>query len=110
MAPFNLEDQFDMKALTVMEGAGIPLMSYLSDYIWDIQQALHITSFSDVNLNTLLDSWLGQFVGIRPTWNNLLMLIRHLRLDDLAQQIETYLSRRTMEQNLEEEKYATIGN
>ena len=110
MAAFKLENQFDMKALTLLEGAGIPLMSSLGDYIWDIQQALHITSFSDVNLNTLLDSWLGQFVGIRPTWNNLLMLIRHLHLDDLAHQIDTYLSKRMLEQKLEEEKYVTIGN
>lgn len=108
MTPFNLENQFDMKALSLLEGAGIPLMSSLSDYVWDIQQALHITSFFDVDLNTLFDVWLGQFVGIRPTWNNLFMLIRYLHLDDLAQQVETYLSRGTMEQHLEGEKYSTI--
>lgn len=99
-----------MRTLSLLEEAGIPFMSSLSDHTWDIQKALHLVSFFDLDLNTLLDAWLGGFVGMRPTWNNLLLVTRFLNLDDLAEQVETYLSGRRVEHPMRGRRGAVIND
>ena len=77
--PLNLESSFNKKALYSLEEAGIPLMS-------------------NFTLNIVFGAWLGD---VRPTWKNLFKIIRLLQHNDLAKQVETYLSEGKMEHYFE---------
>ena len=93
MTHFNPETSFNMRALFLLEAAGIPVMRTLSDYTQQIKKEVHIHVFPP-DLNSLLETWLGYPAAgsIPPTWRNLLQTIRLLDLDELAQRMETYLS------------------
>ena len=99
-----------MRALSSLEEAGIPVMSTLSDYTKHFQNILGLATFTDFNLNSLLDYWISNVRQVPPTWKSLLLIIRQLDLDDLAQQMETYLSGAMEKQprHSEEEEMATV--
>ena len=99
-----------MRALFSLEEAGIPVMSTLSDYTKHFQNILGLAMFTDFNLNSLLNYWIVNVWQVPPTWKSLLLIIRQLNLDDLAQRMETYLSGATEEQprHSEEEEMATV--
>ena len=102
MTPFDTESTFSVRALSLQEEAGIPVMSTLNMYTQLLQSKLGIPLYPSYGLHTLLDTWLGGGGEVHPTWKNLLSLIRQLHLDDLAQQIETYLGVVTAEEHPEE--------
>ena len=85
-----------MKALHLLEAAGIPLISKLDSYTEQIQNALNITQESgDPNAaDALLKCWVSDPKSVRlsPTWKNFLQIICQLGLEGLAEQIETYLN------------------
>ena len=99
-----------MRALSSLEEACIPVMSTLSDYTVRIQNILGLATFTDFNLNSLLNYWISNVRQVPPTWKNLLLIIRLLNLDDLAQRMESYLSGAVEEQprHSEEEEMATV--
>ena len=99
-----------MRALSSLEEAGIPVMSTLSDYTKHFQNILGLAMFTDFNLNSLLNYWIVNVWQVPPTWKSLLLIIRQLNLDDLAQRMETYLSGATEEQprHSEEEEMAAV--
>ena len=87
-----------MRAVSLLEEAvGIPVMTTLSDYTWQIQTFLGLTQYTNLDLNGLLNFWLTSVQWVPPTWKNLLLVIRILNLDDLAQRMETCLSGGTEE-------------
>ena len=67
-------------------------MSTLSDYTQRIHSILGLPPSDISDLNSILHYWIGGVCQISPTWKNLLLIIRLLNLDDLAQRMETYLS------------------
>ena len=98
VTPFNPESPFNMRALSLLESAaGIPVMNSLSDYTQRIEGILGPVEFHHTDLNTLLNYWISNVRWVPPTWKSLLLIIRLLNLDDLAQQMETYLSGATEE-------------
>ena len=101
MAPFNQDSEFNMRALSLLNKVGIPLMDSLSIYTHLIQSKLGFVSYPSHSVNTLLDAWLEGGGNVRPTWKSLLSLIRQFHLDDLAQKVETYLSGATVKQHTE---------
>ena len=93
VTPFNPDSPFDMRALSLLEAAaGIPVMRTLKKYTQQIQNILGFVKIPDFGLKTLLNFWLRNAKHILPTWKNLLLVIRLLNLDELAERIETYLS------------------
>ena len=64
----------------------VPLQEILSTFVKNAHTYTNSTS--------LLGAWLTSDVPDRrpPTWRNLFWAIHHLELNDLAQQVETYLS------------------
>lgn len=95
MTRFNPDSFFDRRGLYFLEEAGIPVMSHLNNYTQYIQNILGLPMTHNLDL---INYWLSSVWQVSPTWNNLLDVIRLLNLDDLAQQIESYLSGAT--QNL----------
>ena len=77
VTPLNLKSLFNRKALDSLEEAGIPLIS-----------THHFA------LSCLVNACLGD---AHPTWKNLLLIIRLLHQDDLAKQVETYLTEGKLE-------------
>ena len=93
VTPFNPESPFNKRALSLLEpAAGIPVMSTLSDYTRHIQNILGPMTSSILDLNPLINYWISDILHIPPTWKNVLLIIRLLNLDDLAQRMESYLS------------------
>ena len=93
---YDPDSQFTMSALSRLEGVGIPVLTFLFSNIYHFQRVLsvlirHLSTFRDGT--SLLNAWLSSGVLSRlpPTWRNLLLIIRLLNLDELAQKMETYL-------------------
>ena len=109
VTPFNPESNFTVEALYLLGEAGIPLMSSLNNYTWQICSMLGVPQFCGTDLNLLFIWWVMGKGAIPPTWRNLLQIVRQLNLGDLAYQVETYLRRATSEHQPEtgEEKIVT---
>ena len=98
MTPFDPESSFTPRAVSLLESAaGIPVMTTLSDYTRHIQNILGIPMNID-DLNVLLNYWISTIRWPPPSWRNLLLIIRLLHQDELAQRMETYLSARATEE------------
>ena len=96
MTPFNLDSPFYLKDLSSLEAAsGIQVMSTLSNYNQQIQIILGLVM--NLELMSVLEYWERKTGHLPPTWKNLLLIIRLLDLDELAQRLETYLSGETEE-------------
>ena len=101
---YDPDSLFTMSALSRLEGVGIPILTSLETNIQLLQHVLSFipTSHTYTQSTSLLDAWLSCHSGvsshISPTWKNLLLIIRLLNLDDLAQRMETYLSGVTMKE------------
>ena len=93
MTPFDPESSFTLRAVSLLESAaGIPVMRTLSDYIHHVQNILGLTITTNFYLNELLDYWINGKLWLPPLWRNLLLIVRLLHQDELAQRMETYLS------------------
>ena len=92
MTPFDPDSSFTLRAVSLMEStAGIPVRTTLSDYTRHIQNILDL-QITNIDLNGVLNDWIRGKPWLRPSWRNLLQIIRRLHQDELAQRIETYLS------------------
>ena len=80
-----------MRALYFLEEAGIPVVNTLIKYTQHIQNILGLPMAIAHN-EDLINYWIGSVWQVPPTWNNLIHILRILKLDDLAKQIESYLS------------------
>ena len=67
-------------------------MTTLTDYTRHIQIFLGLAHYTNLDLNGLLNYWISSVQWLPPSWRNLLLIIRLLNLDELAQRMETYLS------------------
>ena len=99
MTPFDPESSFTLRALSLLESAaGIPVMTTLSDYTRHIQNILGLSMTINLDLNGVLNYWISGILWLPPSWRNLLLIIRRLHLDELAQKMETYLSAGAIEE------------
>ena len=93
VTPFDPEISFTLRAVSLLESAaGIPVMTTLSDYTHHIRNILGLTITTNLDLNELLDYWISGRQWLPPSWRNLLLIIRLLHQDELAQRMETCLS------------------
>lgn len=97
MTPYDPDSLFTMSALSRLECIGIPVMTSLSNIkIQLLQDMLSIiipNAYVYTHPTSLLNAWLSCDVSSHTsTWKSLLLIIRLLNLDDLAQRMETYLS------------------
>ena len=89
-----------MRALSLLEAAGIPLMSSLRVYAGKIALTLCIPFTSwPPSIDSLLSGWLNPSTKATysPTWNSLLQITRQLNLHDLAERAEIYLKTTTVD-------------
>ena len=93
VTPFDPNSNFIISALTLLEAAGVPVMSSLNNYTGRVQMILGILYLLPMGLSSeqLFHYWLTRGGKLPPTWRSLLQIIRQLSLDDLAYQVETYL-------------------
>ena len=110
--PYNPDSNFTMRALTLVEAAGVPVMRNIETHSRHIRDTvgfkvsehrvsdpktdpflLRLTSLTHVSSECLsvFTDWLTRGGKLPPTWRSLLHVIRQLGLDDLANQVETYL-------------------
>ena len=84
---------FSMAALTHLEtAAGIPVLSELEAKHHQFQAIIRV---KQPDLSWAIKMWLTAPVLSRivPTWKNFLCVLRLIHLDDVANQIEAYLSK-----------------
>ena len=92
-----------MRALSLLEAAGIPLMSSLGDYTGSITHILGMPlAIAPPPIESLLRIWLQSFsmTAYPPTWNSLLQITCLLNLHDLAERIETCLKTTTVDHHV----------
>ena len=89
-----------------LEDAGIPLMSSLDNYTQQIQSLIGVSYVFD--LNSLFSWWEMGMGSLPPTWKNLLQVVHQVNLNDLANQVETYLGRTTSEHQPETGEGKTV--
>ena len=93
MTHFDPESLFNLKAVSLLESAaGIPVMTTLSDYTHHIKDTLGLSMTMNLDLKGVLNSWITSKQWLPPSWRNLLLIIRLLHQDELAQRMETCLS------------------
>jgi hypothetical protein len=93
VTPFDPESSFTLRAVSLLESAaGIPVMTTLSGYTLHIQNILGLPMTTNLDLKGVLDSWINDIQWLPPSWRNLLLIVRLLHQDELAQRMETYLS------------------
>ena len=95
MSPFDPESPFTMRAVSLLESAaGIQVMTTLSDYTHRIQNILDLSMIINLDLNGQFNYWISDIhvLWLRPSWRNLLRIVRHFHQDELAQKMETFLS------------------
>ena len=91
VTPFDPDSNFTMRALTLLEAAGIPVMSTLNNHTGTILCIQYSVLPSGLSSEQLFHYWLTWGGKLPPTWRSLLQIIRQLSLDELAYQVETYL-------------------
>ena len=93
MTPFDPDSSFTLRAVSLLESAaGIPVMTTLSDYTHHIKNILGLQMITSLDLKVVLYYWISGKPWLPPSWRNLLLIIRQLHQDELAQRMETYLS------------------
>ena len=98
MTPFDPDSPFILRAVYLLESvAGIPVMKTLTDHTCHIQNILGLSS---LDLNELLNSWISGKQWLSPSWRNLLLIVRLLDEDELAQRIKTSISAGATEEPL----------
>ena len=87
----SLSEEFTFAALTQLEKReGIPVLTELEAKNHEFQAVIRV---KQPNVSRAIDRWLTAPVlsCIKPTWGNLLCVLRLINLDQLAYNIETYL-------------------
>ena len=93
VTPFDPESSFTMRAVSLLESAaGIPVMTILSGYTHLIQNIVGLSVTFNLDLKGVLNYWIRGILWLRPSWRNLLLIVRLLHHDELAQRMETFLS------------------
>ena len=93
VTPFNTDKPFNLRDLSLLEAVGLPVMSSLKDCSHLKRKQGSISLAEPWNEIKKLLHWSSSKTAgsVRPTWRNLLKLLRQLQMDDLAGQVETYL-------------------
>ena len=93
VTPFDPESSFTMRAVSLLESAaGIPVMTILSGYTHLIQNIVGLSVTFNLDLKGVLNYWIRGMLWLRPSWRNLLLIVRLLHHDEVAQRMETFLS------------------
>ena len=132
VTPFDPDSNFTMRALTLIEAMNIPVMTGLDEYAGHIRIMLGATHMASEMQRAYLMSepfttmtslrsmqifdgskalffdWLIGGGKLSPTWRNLLHIIREVHLDDLANQVETYLKVATKNEDSEEKERTIV--
>ena len=136
VTPFDPDSNITMRALTLIEAMNIPVMTGLDDYAGHIRIMLGATHMSSNmqrassvltgstitspfylrsrsmlicdDSKALFFDWLIGGGKLSPTWRNLLQIIREVHLDDLANQVETYLKVATKNEDPKEKEGKTV--
>ena len=86
---FDPDSRVTMRALFIAEGSSIPVLTELSDKNRDFRALIRLRQ---PDLFSAINKWLTAPVScIKPTWKNLILVLRFLNLDHLAMQFEDHL-------------------
>ena len=99
----SLNEVFTSAALTQLEKReGIPVLTELEAKNHKFQAVIRV---KQPNLSWAIDKWLTNSVRscITPTWRNLLLVLRLINLDHLADNIEAYSKKHSLS-NLKEDR------
>ena len=96
---FNPDNQFTMKALSRLEKIGITNLRELNAHKQPLQSVIGIEIDElPMEFNSLLNMWLQGRASLHPTWRHFLWVLREIKLNHLAEQIEVYLNGVAVEQ------------
>ena len=105
MTGVDLDNLFTLRDLIKVEaGANLPVYTKLEPHVYKIKEKLEIQSPVDPNFSLMWDnkkdsvfvSFIKEWVGIKnprikPTWRNLILLLKEFGEEDFACQLEQYL-------------------
>ena len=90
---FDFDSVFTMSSLTRLESTvGIPVLTELEAKNHEFQVILRVKQY---NVSGAINKWLTAplLSRIMPSWKNILSVLRLIKLDDVAEQIEAHLSK-----------------
>ena len=93
VTPFELDSQFSMRLLFMMEKAyNIPLLSQIDSRNQEFQQKIQVRQPDAPSaINRWLSSAAGDANKMKPTWRNLSLVLYEIGLAPLAKQMEDLL-------------------
>ena len=87
-----------MEDLSQLERRGIINLRELEAYKQPLQSVIGIELPTEYNAISRLKMWLEGRASLRPTWRHFFRVLREIKLNHLAEQIEGYVSGVTVEQ------------
>ena len=83
-----------MKDLQQLERMVTPILSHLNNLRQKLKEAIKVTdeAHAEFDSSHLLNIWLQGRTELRPTWGHFLWILRKIKLDSIADHIETCLS------------------
>ena len=113
VASFESDGQFSMEALSRLEGMGVTIFSELEDFKQPLQSVIGIDTVHvhrELIPFSILKTWLQGRANLRPTWRRFIWVLREIQLSHLADQIESYLTGASVEQELPSNLGPTPGS
>ena len=88
---FNHDNQFSMQVLSMLNEAGIINLQEIEAHIQQLQSIIQIRhSDASKGYDTLLRLWIERHGSLHPTWRHLFWVLREIKLNHMADQIESY--------------------
>ena len=97
---FDSDSHFTMEAISHLEQFGAESLSELEAHKRPLQSVVGMdkVDLPIDNLFSLLEMWVQGCASLRPTWRHFFWVLREIKLNHLADQIEAILSRVAVEQ------------
>lgn len=88
---FNPDSQFSMKVLSMLNEAGIINLQEIEAHTQQLQSIIKVKHFeANKGYDSLLRLWIKGHGGLHPTWRHLFWVLREIKLNHMADQIESH--------------------
>lgn len=88
---FNPDSQFSMKVLSMLDKAHIIQLQEIETHVQQLQSIIKVKHIdANKGYNSLLNLWIKGHSSLHPTWRHLFWVLREIKLNHMADQIESY--------------------
>ena len=88
---FNPDSQFTMKAISMLNEAGIIDLKEIEAHSQQLQSIIKVKNVDAIKrYDSLLNLWIEGHANLHPTWRHLFWVLRDMKLNHMADRIESH--------------------